>query len=192
MAAVRTSRRLLLYARALARGLFWLAVLGVLLYAPARYVYLNVPIMPFQPVCWSVNADWPNEYVEIPGRPSEAFVVGIFDLAVEYGSSVGIAGRQLRVPLYEWLSHNYYQGWDGFYRPRRFYRFLDSAAVAGRLYKMLEDEGVITDETMRKYRFLDLSSGEREWRTRGPDECGLMGNLVIYGRRYDDAIESLR
>ena len=193
MEAVQTFGRLLLYARSVARGLFWLLALGVLLYAPARYVYLNVPIMPFQPVCWNVNGFWADDrYVNIQGRPTEAFVVGIFDLATDWGFPVGISEGELKVPLYEWLSHSRTEGWDGFYRARRFYRFLNSKAVAWQLYGSLRQKGLMAPEELSGYVILDRSGTEDELRRLGASECGLMEEFVIEGGRFAGLVESRR
>ena len=184
---------LLLGARAVARGLFWLVVFGVLLYAPARYVYLNVPIMPFQPVCWNVNGFWPEDrYVNIHGRPTEAFAMGIVDLFADREFSVGVSEGGLRVPLYRWLSHHHQQGWDGFYRPRRFFRFHDSWDVVWPFYRSLTQDGLIGPVELRGYVILDHSGVQDELRRLGPTECGLMEELVIEGGRFAGLVESLR
>ena len=190
--AVRISG-LLLFTRAIARGLFWSVVLGVLLYAPARYVYLNVPIMPFQPVCLNVNGFWPeDQYMNILGRPTEAFVLGVTDRAVEFGFPAGIGDGRPTVPLSRWLSHHYLEGWDGFYRPRRFFRFHDSSDVVWQYYVSLRQQGLIAPEDLSGYRILDRSGMEDELRRLGPEECGLMEEFVIEGGRFAGLVESLR
>jgi len=171
----RRIRRWLIWATALALAI------GVPLAWVGPYVYFNVPIMSFRPVCFDRNALAPIPRLrEVEGTMTREFVLGVAELATEYKDfTVAIRGRRVFLPMANWLSH-----WDLGARDIEHSRWVITGAVATPIFRRRRDEGAITDEAMKEYMFIDRWRDEAEPRPLKADECGLLHELVIEGGHF--------
>lgn len=162
------------------------ALLGLVVTAAAygvRYVYTEVPLLPFKPVCRDYNRYDSNidTLRSVNGASSQEFMRDLRSWYQQFLNDGWVAIRNGTVLLRPQDYFSTSEALSKFGGQSEEVRYYVTARIARAIYKRRIAEGVITEDSLAMYRVRrgPYMSELTEPAFMYPDECGLLEELVL-------------